>query len=105
MIPYSKSSLLYSLSMQKIQVLKNGSANRHTLFRKESEIKNIPIKSAKLYITADDCYKAYINGKFFAYGPAQALAFAYNYNAFEIKKLLKPGLNTLLFPCFLPGYA
>ena len=100
---FKKQPVIQPVDAKRSKYLRTEVQNRHTLFRKEFEIKNIPIKSAKLYITADDCYKAYINGKFLAYGPAQALAFAYNYNAFEIKKLLKPGLNTLSFHVFYQG--
>jgi len=100
---FKKQPVIQPVDARRSKYLRTEIHNRHTLFRKEFNVENLPVKSAKLYVTADDCYKAYVNGKFLAYGPAQALSFAYNYNAFEIKKLLKPGLNTIAFHIFYQG--
>ena len=37
--------------------------NIHTLFRREFELPG-PVRQATLYVTADDCYKLYVNGEF-----------------------------------------
>lgn len=100
---FKKQPIVQPIDAKRSKYLRTEIHNRHTLFRKEFEVKDIKIKSAKLYVTADDCYKAYINGQFIAYGPAQAFCFSYNYNVFEIKKLLKPGINTLAFHVFYQG--
>ena len=44
--------------------------NRHTLFRREFVLSSKSIRQAKLFITADDAYKLYINGHFIGAGPA-----------------------------------
>ena len=43
--------------------------NRHILFRKKINIEK-QFKNATMYITADDYYKLYINGRFVMQGPA-----------------------------------
>ena len=68
--------------------------NRHILYRKTFVIKN-PFKSATLYISADDYYKLYINGRFVAQGPSPSYHFAYNYNAVDISNYLKEGDNLI----------
>ena len=46
----------------------NEHRNRHILFRKKFSLINMG-ENAKIYITADDYYKLYINGEFVAQGP------------------------------------
>ena len=43
--------------------------NAHILFRRKFSLDKAP-ESAKIYITADDYYKLYVNGKFVSQGPA-----------------------------------
>ena len=47
--------------------------NLHTFFRRETVPPQGAIRQARLYITADDCYKLYLNGDFVGLGPAPAL--------------------------------
>ncbi len=68
--------------------------NRHILYRKTFVIKN-SFKSATLYISADDYYKLYINGRFVAQGPAPSYHFAYNYNVVDVSGYLKEGDNLI----------
>ena len=68
--------------------------NRHILFRKELEIKKKP-KEAKVYITADDYYKLYVNGRFVCQGPAPSYHFNYNYNTVDVTEYLKDGKNLI----------
>jgi len=68
--------------------------NRHILYRKTFVIKN-SFKSATLYISADDYYKLYINGRFVAQGPAPSYHFAYNYNTVDVSGYLKEGDNLI----------
>ena len=67
--------------------------NRHILFRKTFAIKSF--KSAMIYISADDYYKLYINGRFVAQGPAPSYHFAYNYNVVDVSGYLKEGDNLI----------
>ncbi len=67
--------------------------NRHILFRKKVSIGKF--KEAKIYISADDYYKLYINGHFVAQGPTPAYHFRYNYNVIDVSGFLKQGENTI----------
>jgi len=76
--------------------------NIHTFFRKEIEVEK-GIRSAKLFITADDLYKLYINGDIVGEGPAQSYPHAYNYNCYDVKDLLKSGTNTIAVHVYYQG--
>lgn len=100
---FKNESIIQPIDAKRVKSWRTEKQNVHTLFRKEFYLQDQPIKSAKLYVTADDCYKAYLNEDFIAYGPAQSFCFAYNYNAFEVKSLLVPGLNILALHVFYQG--
>lgn len=68
--------------------------DRHILFRKTFTVNN-GFKSAKIYISADDYYKLYINGVFAAQGPAPSYHFRYNYNCIDVSGCLQDGENTI----------
>lgn len=68
--------------------------NRHILFRKKFEC-GADVSDAKIYISADDYYKLYINGEFVAQGPAPCYHFQYNYNVVDVGRYLKKGENTI----------
>jgi len=65
--------------------------NVHTLFRREWVVPDRPIRQARLYITADDCYKLYINGDFIGVGPAPAYPASFPYNAWDVTEALVAG--------------
>ncbi len=98
-----KESVVQPIDAKRVKSFRTEKINIHSLFRKEFTLKDKPIKSALLYITADDCYKVYMNGEFIAFGPAQSFCTSYNYNAFEIKSLLKAGNNTFGAHVFYQG--
>lgn len=68
--------------------------NRHVLFRKQF-VWDAAVKDAKLYISADDYYKLYINGSFIAQGPAPSYHFRYHYNVIDVTGFLKQGENVI----------
>lgn len=68
--------------------------NRHILFRKKFTVSK-DIKEAKIYISADDYYKLYINGRFVGQGPAPSYHFQYNYNVIDVSDFLIQGENTI----------
>lgn len=72
----------------------NEHRNRHILFRKKFVISN-DISNAKIYISADDYYKLYINGRFVGQGPAPSYHFQYNYNVIDVTDHLMKGENTI----------
>ena len=68
--------------------------NRHILFRRKFTLESRP-QSATVYITADDYYKLYINGRFVAQGPAPSYHFDYSYNTVDVTEFLTEGENTI----------
>lgn len=72
----------------------NEHRNRHILFRRQFICENIT-DNARIYISADDYYKLYINGKFVAQGPSPSYHFKYNYNVIDVSGYLKEGRNTI----------
>ncbi len=68
--------------------------DRHILFRRKF-ICNGVSDNAVIYISADDCYKLYINGQFVAQGPSPSYHFRYNYNVIDVSCYLKNGDNTI----------
>lgn len=68
--------------------------NRHILFRKKFSLETVP-QNAEIFISADDYYKLYINGRFAAQGPSPSYHFQYNYNVINITDFLKCGENTI----------
>ncbi len=68
--------------------------NRHILFRRKFALSTAP-SSATVYISADDYYKLYINGRFVAQGPAPSYHFRYNYNEIDVSDYLVEGENTI----------
>ncbi len=77
--------------------------NIHTFFRKEIKVEEKAIRKAKLFITADDLYKLYINGDMVGEGPAQSYPHAYNYNCYDVTDLLKNGTNTIAVHVYYQG--
>ena len=67
--------------------------NRHILFRKKFSLGSF--KKVKIFISADDYYKLYINGRFAGQGPAPSYHFQYNYNEIDITEYLSEGENTI----------
>ena len=68
--------------------------DRHVLFRKHFCV-NKNFSSAVIYLTADDYYKLYVNGRFVAQGPAPSYHFQYNYNVVDIGQYLHDGENVI----------
>lgn len=68
--------------------------NRHILFRKDFTLDTLP-QSATLFITADDYYKLYINGRYVNQGPAPGYHFRYPYNTWDVTSFLQPGRNVI----------
>ena len=61
------------------------------------------LPNALINITADDYYKLYINGEYVGQGPAPGYDFAYNYNQYDITKLLKKGENRIEVTVYYQG--
>lgn len=60
---------VFHKQLEQVDLPCNEHRNRHILFRKNFLCNKLS-KNAKIYISADDYYKLYINGQFIAQGPA-----------------------------------
>lgn len=60
-------------------------------------------EKAVIYISADDYYKLYINGKFVASGPAPSYYNSYNYNKIDVSDFLINGENTIAVHTYYQG--
>ena len=68
--------------------------NRHILFRK-TFMCSPNDANATVYISADDYYKLYINGRFVGQGPAPSYHSCYNYNKIDVRNYLQEGENVI----------
>lgn len=75
--------------------------NKHTLFRRTFYVENTT--AAKIFISADDYYKLYLNGQFVTQGPCPGYPFHYYYNEIDISTYLQKGENTLAVHTFYQG--
>ncbi|MBR3714491.1 MAG: family 78 glycoside hydrolase catalytic domain [Clostridia bacterium] len=85
---------VFHTQLTKVDLPCNEHRNRHILFRKKFICESL-CDDAKIYISADDYYKLYINGAFVGQGPAPSYHFQYNYNIIDVSKYLKTGENTI----------
>lgn len=85
---------VFHRQLEQLSLPCNEHRDRHILFRRKFGCENTPQK-AVLYISADDHYKLYINGKYIAEGPAPSYHFRYNYNVLDVTEHLKKGENTV----------
>lgn len=76
--------------------------NRHILFRKKINIEK-QFKNATMYITADDYYKLYINGRFVMQGPAPSYPFSYGYQTLDVSQYLQKGDNIIAVHTYYQG--
>ncbi len=68
--------------------------NLHILFRKRFTLTE-DFGDARIYLTADDYYKLYVNGTFVTQGPAPSYHFQYNYNEVDLSPYLTVGENVI----------
>ena len=66
----------------------------HILFRKKFLLPDRPQRTV-LFLSADDHYRLYLNGRFVAEGPTASYPWAYNYNTVDVSAYLQPGENTI----------
>ncbi len=77
-------------------------SNRHILFRSHFALKD-DAKAVVIRISADDCYKLYINGQFVGQGPTAGYAFHYFYNEIDITPYVHAGKNTIAVHTYYQG--
>ena len=93
---------VFHRQLERIDLPADDQENSHVLFRKMIELKKSP-SEARIYITADDYYKLYINGRFVVQGPAPAYHFCYNYNEIDVTDYLCEGENVLAVHTYYQG--
>ena len=76
--------------------------NAYAQFREKFEISEVP-QTAPLYITADQCYRLYVNGEFVASGPARGFQKSWPYDEIDIAKYLKKGTNIIAVRAYNAG--
>ena len=76
--------------------------NCHILFRKKFVLDKVSgVYTA--FVSADDYYKLYINGKFVTQGPAPSYHSNYNYNVLDISAYLTEGENVIAVHTYYQG--
>ena len=76
--------------------------NTYAKFRQKFNLNAIP-KKAPFYISADQCYRLYINGKFVASGPARGYQHSQPFDEIDIAKYLKKGENLIAVRAYNAG--
>ncbi len=76
--------------------------NCYALFRKDFSLKALP-KRAPLFITADQSYQLYINGRYVCRGPARGFQNSWPYDEVDVREWLKKGRNVIAVRAYNPG--
>lgn len=84
---------MFSRQLEKKTVTGIVEKDLHLLFRKKFSAQKG--KKTEVFITADDRYKLYVNGKFVTEGPAPAFCDEYYYNTVDISEYIENGENIL----------
>ncbi len=85
---------VFHRQLEKVSLPCDEHRNRHILFRRRFTLDSLP-QNARLFITADDYYKVYINGTFVSQGPAPAYPSRYGYNTLDVTAYLREGENVM----------
>jgi len=91
---------VFHRQLQPKEIVTQAPQNRHILFRKRFCAKK---EKAIIYISADDCYKLYLNGRFVCQGPAPGYPSHYYYNTVDVTDYLTQGVNTLAVHTYYQG--
>ena len=75
--------------------------NCHILFRKSFELDGP--REAKIYVSADDYYKLYVNGTFVGQGPAAGTVDHTYYNVIDVTRFLRSGRNVIAAHTYYQG--
>ena len=85
---------VFHKQLERVELPCDEHRNRHILFRRSFQLTHKP-STAIMYITADDYYKLYINGRFVAQGPAPSYPQRMRYNAVDVTDYLTAGHNVV----------
>lgn len=92
---------VFHRQLEKTDIKPIAPQNSHILFRKKFNAKKN--EKTYIYISADDYYKLYINGRFVCQGPAAGYPFHYYYNKVDISEFIEDGENTIAVHTYYQG--
>jgi len=92
---------VFHRQLEKTEIKSAAKKNSHILFRKKFIIEKC--ENTAVYISADDYYKLYINGRFVCQGPAPGYPFHYYYNKVDISDYLCRGENIVAVHTYYQG--
>ncbi|MFZ4778506.1 MAG: alpha-L-rhamnosidase C-terminal domain-containing protein [Terrimicrobiaceae bacterium] len=78
--------------------------NGYALFRKTFHLPKVPAK-APLFITADQSYQLYVNGRYVCRGPARGFQSHWPYDEVDVRPFLLKGKNVLAVRAHNPGFS
>ena len=78
--------------------------NCYAQFRKSFQLKSVP-RRAPLYITADQSYQLYVNGRFICRGPARGYQSHWPYDEVNVRPFLRKGKNVIAVRAHNPGFS
>ncbi|MBC2600803.1 alpha-L-rhamnosidase-related protein [Puniceicoccus vermicola] len=78
--------------------------NCYALFRKNFLLKEVP-STAPLFITADQSYQLFINGKYVCRGPARGYQRSWPYDEIDVAPWLHRGENLIAIRAHNPGFS
>ena len=78
--------------------------NCYAQFRKSFDLKTVP-RLAPLYITADQSYQLYVNGRLVCRGPARGYQAHWPYDEVDVRPFLRKGKNVIAVRAHNPGFS
>ncbi len=86
---------VFHKQLERVSLPCDAHRDRHILFRRTFYLPEGVPRGVRIYITADDYYRLYINGRFVSAGPAPDYPSALTYNEVDVTDCLVPGKNVL----------
>jgi hypothetical protein len=76
--------------------------NNYAWFRKDFELAVVPA-TVPFFITADKCYRLYVNGAYVCRGPARGYQDHWPFDEVDISRYLRVGANRVTVEAYTPG--
>lgn len=92
---------VFHRQLENTEIASRAPKNSHILFRSKFNV-DMP-EDVDIYISADDYYKLYINGKFVCQGPSAGYPFHYYYNKVNISEFVTKGENIIAVHTYYQG--
>lgn len=77
--------------------------NGYAIFRKEFSLPRVK-DSHRIFLTADQSYQLYLNGRYICRGPARGFQESWPYDELEAARHLRKGRNVLAVRAYNPGF-